>query len=183
MTSAKRGEYLKPEDVSSSQAERVLVFLNAAKTAEEIASTIEIPGERDVGLGVARNILDQRVKLGKFKDLSQLYDVPQVGPERFSEIVKTLSIRKGGRDMAEINVKQLSEILTNLGIAGVSADGLQGILAASCGSGGCSTCPSGCSPKCVSCSTGSSNGGVAFDGGSRGGVLQDIIERLRSIST
>ena len=67
------------------------INLNAAhKTAEEIAEGVEIPGERDVGIEVARNILVQREKLGRFTSLKQVADVPQVGPERFAEIVETL---------------------------------------------------------------------------------------------
>lgn len=87
-------KYIKPQDVSPSEAEKVLDFLNTAKTAEEIADAIEFPGERDVGIKVAQNILDKREELGGFKDLKQVDDVLQVGPERFTEIVIALEARK-----------------------------------------------------------------------------------------
>ena len=50
-------EYIEPKDVNPETARKVLSFLNMARTAEEIASSIEIPRERDVGLRVAKNIL------------------------------------------------------------------------------------------------------------------------------
>ena len=79
-----------PQQVPENDAKRILKFLNTVKSASEIASAIEIPGERDVGLRVARNILKERTKLGEFTSLKQLADTPQVGPERFSEIVLSL---------------------------------------------------------------------------------------------
>lgn len=87
-------KYLKPEDVQLTEAKSVLAFLNAAKTAEEIADAVELPAEKDVGIRVAQNILDRRAQLGGFKDLKQIYAVSQVGPERFSEIVNALGTRK-----------------------------------------------------------------------------------------
>ena len=85
--------YIKPEDVSIENIQRVLDFLNSAQSAEEIADTVEIPGERDVGIRVGQHILDRRKELGKFTDIQQVADVPQVGPERFTEIVITLCRR------------------------------------------------------------------------------------------
>ena len=87
--------YLRPEDVEPAAAKKTLDFLNAAKTADEIASAVEIPGERDVGLQVARNILEKRAELGEFKDLRQVFEVPQVGAERLTEMVDTLGRVKG----------------------------------------------------------------------------------------
>ncbi len=84
---------LKPEDVPEVEAKRVLDFLNAARTAEEIAGAIEIPEERDVGLRVAQNILEDRARIGRFRNLGQVFQVRQVGPERFTEIVNTLKDR------------------------------------------------------------------------------------------
>jgi len=83
--------YLRPQDVSQADAQEVLDFLNAAETAEEIAEAVEIPGEPDVGIRVAQRVLNRRNELGGFTDLQQVADVPQVGPERFTEIVVTLS--------------------------------------------------------------------------------------------
>ena len=83
-------EYIRPEDVAEEEAKSILAFLNSAKTPEEIAEAVKIPGERDVGVRTAQNILDARDELGGFTDLKQLDSVEQVGPERFTEIVKAL---------------------------------------------------------------------------------------------
>ena len=80
-----------PDDVSEEDTWKVLEFLNVAATAEEIAQAVEIPGERDVGITVAQHLLDRRGELGVFTSLQQVAGVEQVGPERFSEIVATLS--------------------------------------------------------------------------------------------
>jgi hypothetical protein len=89
-------QYTRPEDVQPSKAREILVFLNAAKTAKEIADAVELPGEKDVGIEVAQNILNRRAELGRFKDLKQVDSVPQVGPDRFTKIVATLGARIGG---------------------------------------------------------------------------------------
>ncbi len=64
--------FLKASDVEPTRAKKALAFLNAAKTAEEIAATIEFPGEKDVGIKVAQNILAKRQRLGGFKELRQV---------------------------------------------------------------------------------------------------------------
>src|SRR3989337_3847611 len=81
-----------PEEVNEETSKRVLKFLNAAKTPEEIATAVEIPEERDVALRVAQNILATRANLGEtgFTEIKQVAEVPQIGPERFSEIVSSL---------------------------------------------------------------------------------------------
>jgi hypothetical protein len=83
--------YLEPKDVTAGDAQKVLDFLNAATTAEEIATAVEFPHELDVGLRVGIRILTRRAQLGKFTSLQQVADVPQVGPERFTEIVVALA--------------------------------------------------------------------------------------------
>jgi hypothetical protein len=83
--------YVSPEDVSQADALKVLAFLNAAQTPEHIAETVEFPDELDVGIRVAQRLLDRRQELGAFTSLQQVADVPQVGPERFTEIVVALS--------------------------------------------------------------------------------------------
>lgn len=83
--------YLLPEDVAPKHARQVLEFLNAAQTAEEIATAVELPNERDVGLRVAARLLAQREAVGGFESLDQVLATPYVGPERFTEIVVTLS--------------------------------------------------------------------------------------------
>src|SRR5215218_6193901 len=84
-------EYLRPEDIRPARARQVLNFLNAAQTAEEIATAVEIPHELDVGFRLGQRILDRREQLGRFANLQQVADIPLIGPERFTEIVTTLS--------------------------------------------------------------------------------------------
>ncbi|GAB6908669.1 hypothetical protein DESC_780051 [Desulfosarcina cetonica] len=79
--------YLTPLDVDAASAARVLGFLNAAASAEEIAAAVEIPDERDVGVRLGQRIIDRRSELGSFTDLRQIRDIPYIGPERFTEIV------------------------------------------------------------------------------------------------
>jgi hypothetical protein len=86
---------LRPVDVKTEKAAKILMILNNAKTAQEIADTVELPNERDVGIKVAEKILEKRMELGAFASLEQIAKVPQVGPERFTAIVKSLSDRKG----------------------------------------------------------------------------------------
>lgn len=103
-TEAKPEEaYIKPKDVSATQAEKILTFLNAAKTPEEISEAVELPGERDVGIKIAQNILAKRKELGTFKTLKEVANVPQIGPERFTEIIKAI----GG---IEISTKPVIEM-------------------------------------------------------------------------
>lgn len=83
--------YLLPENISAADAAMVLEFLNAAQSAEEIAAAVEILGELDVGPLVAARILARRDQLGGFSTLEQVYAVPYVGPERFTELVASLS--------------------------------------------------------------------------------------------
>ena len=94
MSDSKQAKYIRPEELTPSLAKSVLASLNMARSSEELAADIEVSGERDVGQKVAQNILIRRTQLGGFKDLSQVFAVPQVGPERFTEIVNALSGRK-----------------------------------------------------------------------------------------
>jgi len=83
--------YIRPEDVSQTEAVKILAFLNAAKTPEEIAAAVEFPGERDVGVKLAQRILAERNKLGTFRTLQEVASIRQIGTERFTEIVKAVS--------------------------------------------------------------------------------------------
>ncbi|MCP4341030.1 MAG: hypothetical protein GY799_19620 [Desulfobulbaceae bacterium] len=86
--------YIKPESLTLAEVQLVLDFLNGAQTIEEIADTIEIVGELDVGLRVARRLLDRRDAVGgAFTNIQQVADTPYVGPERFTEIVAVLTGR------------------------------------------------------------------------------------------
>jgi len=86
--------YLRPKDVNPAKAGKVLAFLNAAKTAEEIANAIIMfTGERVLTIRAAQKILDRQVQLGGFKDLKQVASVPGIGTKRFTEIVHALDKR------------------------------------------------------------------------------------------
>ncbi len=80
--------------VAESTSKKVLSFLNAARSAEEIASAIEIEGERDIGIKIAEGLLDRRARLGGFQNLEQVAATPMVGEVRFGQIVKALEARK-----------------------------------------------------------------------------------------
>ena len=103
---------IKPEKVKKSDAKRIIDFLNEVRTPEEIADAVEFAGERDVGIGVARNILERRAEVGEFTKIKQIYDVPQIDPERFTEIVVAL----GKKTLAAILIKGLWFIILPLSI-------------------------------------------------------------------
>jgi len=94
MIQKKRSAKVDPKKIAESTSRKVLYFLNAAQSAEEIASVIEIEGERDIGVKIAQSLLDRRARLGGFKNLDQVAATPQVGEVRFSQIVKALEARK-----------------------------------------------------------------------------------------
>ena len=79
--------YLQPSDLSAVQAARVLDFLNAATSAEQLARDIEFPREPDIGVRLGQRLLDARAALGgSFTDIVQVRAVRLIGPERFTEI-------------------------------------------------------------------------------------------------
>ena len=78
---------LEPGDLTPAQTARVLTLLNAAASAQALATAIEIPGELDIGVRLAQRLLDARAALGgRFTDLGQVRAVRLIGPERFTEI-------------------------------------------------------------------------------------------------
>lgn len=94
--------FVKPGDVGLKDAQRILAFINKAKSAEEIAEAVGRGDERGVGLAVAQNLLDKRQELGGFGTLEQVADVPQVGRERFAEIVTSLGSGRTGGDFSRL---------------------------------------------------------------------------------
>ena len=92
--------FLLPEDVRPEHARQVLDFLNQAENAQVIADAVEFPNELDVGIRIAQRILNRRNELNGLRTLDQLYAVPYVGPERFTEIVVSLSGAKPPRQAA-----------------------------------------------------------------------------------
>ena len=107
--------YLYPEDVDAENAKLVLDFLNGATSAREIAAAVEIRGELDVGPKIAQRLLDRRTALGGFQTLAQVFATPLVGPERFTEIVMTLSGARprrrpvAGVDDRNVEIRELRE--------------------------------------------------------------------------
>jgi hypothetical protein len=102
--------FLLPEEVSAKHAREVLDFLNQAPDAESIAEAVEFPRERDVGVRVAQRILNRRAELNGFRTLDELYAVPYVGPERFTEIVVSLSGARPPRIVGGISRGELAEL-------------------------------------------------------------------------
>lgn len=84
--------YIAPEEVNASNTGIILNFFNSVEKPEVIASTIELPDTLDIGINLARAILEQRKKNGgRFENLQQIADVPYIGDERFTEIVTALT--------------------------------------------------------------------------------------------
>ncbi len=109
------GPFLLPGDVDAASARLVLQFLNGVSSAKALSDAVEIAGELDVGEGVALRILRQRDQLGGFTTLDQLYAVPYVGPERFTEIVTALSGQRppgavAGNASAELTAALLAQL-------------------------------------------------------------------------
>ena len=98
-------EPVQPQNVPEEKTKRVLEFLNTARTAAEIAGTIEIPGERDVGMWLAQKILDRRQELGSFSNLTEVADISQVGPKRFTRIILLIPIVSLMRCVQKIRIK------------------------------------------------------------------------------
>jgi len=102
--------YLLPEEVSANHAREVLDFLNQAPDARTIAEAVEFPRELDVGMRVAQRILNRRAELNGFRTLDELYAVPYVGPERFTEIVVSLSGARPPRIVGGVSRAELAEM-------------------------------------------------------------------------
>jgi hypothetical protein len=102
--------YLLPEDVSPEYAKQVLDFLNQARSARVIAEAVEFPHERDVGIRVAQRIINRRNELNGFRTLDDLYAVPYVGPERFTEIVVSLSGARPPRGDSSVTPSELADL-------------------------------------------------------------------------
>jgi hypothetical protein len=110
--------YLLPENIAASDAAMVLAFLNAARNAQEIADAVELNGEADKGLRLANRLLERRELLGGFSTLEEVYAVPLIGPERFTELVTRVSKARpppAFDDQADRNLlAQISQRLSQL---------------------------------------------------------------------
>lgn len=79
--------FLEPADFSPAQALQILAVLNDATDPQQLAQRIEIAGEPDIGERLAQRLLAARASLpGGFTRLEQILAVPQIGPERFSDL-------------------------------------------------------------------------------------------------
>jgi hypothetical protein len=84
---------IQPGDVGLTDAARILAFLNSVEAADEITEAVRVFDEPEVGIKIAQRILDRREELGgRFSSLSEVAAVKYVGPERFTELVLTLSM-------------------------------------------------------------------------------------------
>ena len=114
--------FLQPSDLSATQAQQVLDVLNQATSAEQLADRIELPGEPDIGVKLAGRLLRARTELGgQFSTLVQVDQVPQIGPERFTDLC--VAILGLGREqfIGLPQVAQLQQRLTLLEQSGVGA--------------------------------------------------------------
>jgi len=102
MSTQVKKAYLRPEDVKPATARKVLAFLNATRSAEEIVDAIDHQGDRQVGIRVGQKVLDMRAELGGFEDLRQVAAVRQVGPQRFSDIITALGTRNEEEEISYI---------------------------------------------------------------------------------
>lgn len=83
--------YLAPDDLTPAQAAVILEYLNSVDDPAAMAARIELEHELDIGEALAKRIIDARKKQGgAFETLEQVYAVPYIGPERFSEIAIAL---------------------------------------------------------------------------------------------
>lgn len=82
--------YLSPFDISENEENAILDFFNSVDSETDIVNAIELPEEIDVGYKIAKRIIETRKKIGYFERISEIYDIPFIGPERFTEIVISL---------------------------------------------------------------------------------------------
>ncbi|MEM4309524.1 MAG: helix-hairpin-helix domain-containing protein [Candidatus Nitrosocaldus sp.] len=85
---------VKPDQLSENEIKSILDFLNNTRDASDIAAKIEIPGERDVGIKIAQAIVAHRAKIGGFKSLDDVMNVPGIGEKRFTDIAVSVLARE-----------------------------------------------------------------------------------------
>jgi hypothetical protein len=87
-------EYLQEGFMKEEETRRVLYFLNNAKSPEEIDDLIEFPHERDISLRLGVRILEARNRIGRFRSLSDIENIRQIGDERFDEVMRSLKSKE-----------------------------------------------------------------------------------------
>ncbi len=122
--------FLLPIDIPLRETEQILAFLNSAHTEQEIADRIEIPGEPDIGIKLGQRLLRRRAELdGLFENLEQIYAVPLIGPERFTDIVISLTaITASELLLAGSSGNAVAEIQSSIGQARFMRQKLQDLL-------------------------------------------------------
>ena len=107
-----------PGEVMPVAAFRILAVLNAARSAAELASTIELEDEPDIGLRLAQRLLDRRAQLGgAFTTLAQVDQTPEIGRVRFTRIVRALApaapaVEDGPLEVVVADLKAAVELLS-----------------------------------------------------------------------
>jgi hypothetical protein len=79
-------------DISLRLAQRVMYFVNKSKSAEELCQTIKC--ENELGIAVAEKILEAKERIGRFKDITQIESIKEVGINKFIALVNSVK-RKG----------------------------------------------------------------------------------------
>jgi hypothetical protein len=77
-------------EASDRARERVLAFLNAATTPQEIADTVDFDVDEDARLELGRKILEKRAEGNGFRDVEEVAETPDLEPERVDDIVTTV---------------------------------------------------------------------------------------------
>jgi DNA uptake protein ComE-like DNA-binding protein len=84
---------LRPADVSPANAEHILGVLNRMASAAELAAVVELADEPDLGLRLAQQLLARRAEVGgSFASLEQVAGTPDIGPVRFTRLIRALSL-------------------------------------------------------------------------------------------
>ena len=79
--------HIEPSDLSPTQAQQVLDFLNRMTSAQEIDLAIDFPDIPDIGERLSQRLFDARTALGgSYTSIDQIRSVRLIGPARFTEI-------------------------------------------------------------------------------------------------
>ncbi|MFN0114429.1 MAG: hypothetical protein ACKVPY_07120 [Paracoccaceae bacterium] len=82
---------LRPEEVASADALRVLAYVNSVADAAALAETVGFSEGGDTGRKIAAAVLARRAEAGPFPTREAILGVTGVNPARFTEIVVALS--------------------------------------------------------------------------------------------
>ena len=82
---------IKPDDLSSPNARKILDFLNGAYTDEDIIEIIEKADGKSSSINLAKAILNKRTELNTFTNVKQLLEIKGINPQLFSNIASLLT--------------------------------------------------------------------------------------------